>query len=68
MQSGGEVITNAEIEAIHNGLVAAWQREGYPAGALSDPRLRGAFILGLCRAIEFAVIERIAPELVERIN
>jgi hypothetical protein len=56
-----EVLTNADVEAIHNGLVSLWRNSGQ---MLSDDTNRAAFILGFARAIEYAVLERAAPELV----
>jgi hypothetical protein len=57
-----EILTNKEVEFIHNSLIESWRDAGYLR--LDDPLIRAAVILGFARSIEYAVIERVAPELV----
>jgi len=66
--AGHEVLSNKEIERLHNGLVECWQRAGYAPDELRSPQLRAAFIVGLARAIEYAVIARVAPQMVGGLN
>jgi hypothetical protein len=56
-----QVLSNKEIEFVHNELVKSFVDAGR-----SD--LRAAFILGFARAIEYAVLERVAPEMVGKVN
>lgn len=58
-----EVLSNAEIEFLHNELVTACQQAGY-----GGDRLRVAFLLGFARAVEAAVLGKIGPKLVREVN
>jgi hypothetical protein len=63
MQSG-QVLSDREIEFMHNSLVERWREAGYSSEQIrDDQKLRGAFIENFARSVEAAVIGRIAPEM-----
>jgi hypothetical protein len=59
----GQILTDAEIVEIHNLMVEQWKAAGHAPDALRDPQLRGAFTINLARAIENAILQRVAPEM-----
>ncbi|WP_414462777.1 hypothetical protein [Hyphomicrobium sp. DY-1] len=59
----GKVLSDRDVERIHNDLVKRWQTAGFTPETFREPQNRGVFIANLAREIEAAVIERVAPEL-----
>ncbi|CCB64070.1 hypothetical protein [Hyphomicrobium sp. MC1] len=59
----GQILSDAEIVEIHNLMVEQWKAAGHAPDALRDPQRRGEFTINLARAIENAILQRVAPEM-----